>query len=383
MDVLALLVSLLRGKKTILRFVAAGVLLAAVAAFLMKPVYTAEASFVPPSSNTSGMAALAGQLGALGLGSGATGAIRIGDVYAGILGSRTVADDLIVRFDLQKVYRVKPLSAAEAILKARSNFGIGLKDSIVTITVEDLDPQRARDIANGYLDELHTQNSRLALTEAAQRRLFFEQQLELEKNTLADAEVDLKKSEESSGFIAPVGQTAVEIQTVAQTRAEIAIREVQLAALRQGATDQNPEIVRLRSEIEDLQGQLNRLQASSGGNNSGLIPTSKVPAIALDYIRKEREVKYHETLFDLIARQYEAARLDESHNAPILQVLDYAIIPDHKTGPHRLLILAAGALAGAMLGSFWVLARNSYLRLKENPKSAAKLATLREAASSR
>ena len=375
-DLLALALAVLRGKRTVLYFTLGGALLAAIIAFQIRPLYTAEASFVPPTSSQIGgaAAALASQLSGLGSAKGP------GDLYVGILGSRTVEDALIAQFDLQKVYRKRKLSDAEKDLARRSKFSVGTKDSIVTISVEDWSPQRARDLAAAYMHELTIQNERLALTEASQRRLFFQQQLEHEKNALADAEVDLAKTEEKTGFIAPVNQTGTQLGTLAETRAEIASREVQLAALSQGATEENPDTIRVRSEIANLQGQLKRLQSSGG---EGSIPTSKVPALQLEYVRKQREVRYHDTLFEMLARQFEAARLDESRNAPVLQVLDAPVVPDKKSWPPRMLLVLAGAVLGALSGIVWVILRERIMMLAQDPEISLRLAALREAASLR
>jgi capsule polysaccharide export protein KpsE/RkpR len=250
-----------------------------------------------------------------------------------------VADSVVRRFDLQSVYKTRLFSDTIKTLKSRSSFIVG-KNSLITIDVDDHDPKRAADIANGYLDALREQNGRLALTEAAQRRLFFEQQLEKAKNGLADAEVELKKTQEQTGLIAPGGQAQVEIETTAQLRAQISSFQVELAAVRQGATEDNPQVVRLQSQIAGLQQQLQRMQNDSAEHQPGNteLPTAKVPGLALEYIRKQREVRYHEVLFDMIARQYETARLDESREAPVLQVVDRAVVPDRKSGPKRALL---------------------------------------------
>jgi uncharacterized protein involved in exopolysaccharide biosynthesis len=186
--------------------------------------------------------------------------------------------------------------------------------------------------------------------------LFFGQQLEKEKDNLENAEVEQKKSEEQSGLIAPSGQTESEIRTIADTQAQIALRQVQLAALHQSATEQNPDVIRLESEIDDLRNQLARLQSGSGHGTIAPIPTSKVPELQLDYVRKEREVKYHEALFDMLSKQYEAARLDEAREATVVQVLDPASYPDSKSSPKRALIMLGGLLLGLIMGSVWVLA---------------------------
>jgi uncharacterized protein involved in exopolysaccharide biosynthesis len=363
MLLLSLLSILMRSRRTLLAFTSAGLIIAVIIAVLLPVHYTSTASFLPPGANSSsGAAMLAGQLSQLsGLGGGASllGAAKTpADLYTGILKSRSIAGELVKRFDLQHVYKVEKESRAEKLLAAHSTFDVGLKDSIITVAVTDASPTRARDMANAYIDALRETNSRLALSEASQRRLFFGQQLAKEKDALADAEVDLKRTEEQSGLIAPAGQTASEIQTIAQTRAEISVRQVELSALRQSATDQNPEVIRLRSEIADLQGQLARMHSGSGQGAGTAIPTSKVPALALEYIRKEREVKYHEALFEMLARQYESARLDEAHEAPLLQILDPADYPDSRSGPPRMLIALGGLLLGLLAGCARVLLRD-------------------------
>jgi uncharacterized protein involved in exopolysaccharide biosynthesis len=383
-DIVEVAILLMRGKRTILRFMVVTVALTAVVVYLvMKPMYTAEAVFLPPQNTPgSGMAQLASQLGSLGA-IGALGGIKnSGEVYVGILGSRTIADTLVKRFDLQKVYKTKRLSDTEKALKGRSKFVSG-KDTLITISVEDHDPKRAADIANGYLDALHDQNGRLALTDSAQRRLFFGQQLEREKNALEDAEVELKKTQEQTGLIVPSGQALAEIQASSEIRAQITSRQVELAALQQSATNQNPLVVRLQTEIVGLQQQLQKLQSGTGRRPPGSIqvPTAKVPELALEYVRKQREVKYHETLFALIAKQYESARLDESRDAPLLQVVDRASVPDKKSGPPRLLILLASGILGGLAGAGWVIMRAAIAKLQAEPASAAKLEALQQAAS--
>jgi tyrosine-protein kinase Etk/Wzc len=383
-DVLEVVTLLLRGKATIFKFIVVTVALAAFMVFVvMKPMYTGEAVFLPPQSAPgSGMSQLASQIGSLGVIGSLGGLKSSGDIYLGILGSRTIADSLIKRFDLQNVYKIARVSDTAKKLKARSTFVSG-KDTLITISVEDHDPKRAADLANAYLDALYEQNGRLALTEASQRRLFFEEQLEREKNALADAEVELKKTQEQTGLIAPVGQAQVEIDAIAQVRAQISSRQIELSALKQAATNQNPEVVRLQTEIDGLEQQLQRLQNDSGTRQSGnvLQATAKVPALALEYVRKLREVKYREMLFELIAKQYEAARLDESREAPLLQVVDRAVIPDKKSGPPRGLLLIASCLLGALAGAGWVIVKTGTAKLRAEPGSSAKLEALLKAMS--
>jgi len=350
-DVVGLLRKLLREKKTILIVTLSAFASATTVAFLLPFTYTSTVSFIPPPVSGSSSMASMGDLFGSGKGPG--------DLYVGILMSRSIASELVRRFDLMHVYGVKKESQAEKILSASTAANVDIKSTIVTLQVIDKSPSGAHDLANGYLEALRETQGRLALSQSAQRRLFFGQQLEKEKNDLEDAEVELERTEESSGLIAPTGQTEAEIRTIAETQAAVAVREVQLAALRDSATDQNPEVIRLRSEIGDLQGQLARLQ--SGGRKTSItaIPTAEVPELQLEYVRKEREVKYHEALFEMLSRQYESARLDEAREAPVLQVIDAATYPDAKTAPKRSYYMLGGLVFGFFASCLWVLTRDT------------------------
>jgi tyrosine-protein kinase Etk/Wzc len=358
-DLIALFQVLRRGKRTILGVTLAVFVLATAIAFLLPRRFTSTVSFIPPAlSNGNSMAAtLAGQLSAIGGGDLFGGAKTSGDLYAGILESRSIASELVKNFHLMDVYRVKKESEAEKALASNTAVTVDQKSTIVTVNVTDKEPERARDLANAYMDALRETNGRLALSQSSQRRLFFGQQLAKEKDDLEDAEVELKKTEEQSGLIAPSGQTEAEIRSIADMQAQVAIRQVELASLRESATEQNPEVIRLRSEIDDLQGQLAHLQKGNTASSVTSIPTSKVPQLQLEYVRKEREVKYHEALFDMLSRQFEAARLDEAREAPVLQVLDAASLPDTKSSPKRMFIMLGGLLVGIIVSSIWVLVR--------------------------
>jgi tyrosine-protein kinase Etk/Wzc len=264
-DLVELFQTLHRGRKAIFRVTLGVFAIATAVAFFLPPRYTSTVSFVPPTTNSSSSmtSAVAGQLAALG-GGDLLGAVKNpGDLYAGILRSRSIASRLVKQFDLMSVYRVSRESVAEKTLASNTDIAVDMKSSIVTVNVTAKSPTLAHDIARAFMDALRETNGRLALSQSSQRRLFFEQQLAKEKDDLENAEVELKKTEEQSGLIAPNGQTESGIRTIAETQAQIALRQVQLAALRQSATEQNPDVIRLQSEIDDLEGQLSRLHAKS------------------------------------------------------------------------------------------------------------------------
>ena len=253
------------------------------------------------------------------------------------------------------------------------------KDGLIHISVTDHDPNRDSEMANSYVDNLYDLNANLAITEAAQRRVFFDQQLAEEKTALTAAEDDLRNTQQKTGLIQLNGQAQMIISSIAQVRAEIASHQVQLQAIRTFATNQNPDVSRLQEEISTLQGQLSKLQNDQQKLTPGdiQVPAGRVPAEALEYARKLREVKYHEALYELLAKQYEAARIDEAKSAPIIQVIDRAVPPDKKSGPHRILIAIGAGFAGFWLASAFAFLSEKYRRMQQISSSAVKLAQLR------
>jgi tyrosine-protein kinase Etk/Wzc len=351
-DVLALLLS---HQKLIGAVTLAATAIAAVVAFFLPPSYIAEATILPPQQQSSSLAALAsGAMGGLAAGMGSQlGLKNPADIYIGILKCRTVSDEIIRLFHLDQVYGTDLLSKTRKSLSRHAEFAAS-KESIISISVRDHDPKRAAAMANAFIDELYKLNSRLAITEASQRRLFFEQELRAEKDALADAEIGLKTTQQATGLLMPAGQAEVLIRTGAQLRAEIAASEVQLQALRSYETDENSQIQILKREIAALRDQAGRVEASGASDSKLEVSGTRLPEATLQYVRKMRDLKYHETLFELLAKQYEVARVDEAKQAPVIQVIDRAIVPD-RDSRNRWALVAAAALLGLVLTSLFVL----------------------------
>ncbi len=338
-------------------------------------MYTATASIMPPQQQQSTASALLGQLGSIAASAGSNLGLKTpADLYIGILGSRTVADHLVQTFNLRQLYDEPTVSDARKVLAKRSSFSAG-RDPLIRISVEDRDPKRAAALANAYVEELYKQNSRLALTESAQRRLFFERQVEAQKKTLADAEVALKATQERTGVLQVNSQVESAILSMARLRAEIASREVALSSLEKAATPQNPEMVRQQVELAALRGQLRKLEASGDTRRPGdpMILTSQVPKAGLEYVRALRDLKYNETLFELLSKQYEAARIDEAKDAPVIQVVDTAVPPERKSWPPRALLISLGTFLSWILACLIALGRSRFA----NSEDADKLRLLR------
>jgi tyrosine-protein kinase Etk/Wzc len=391
-DLLDLALVLAARKRFILLFSLIVAIITAIVVLVVPQTFTATATMMPPQKESSA-SALLGQLGGLAAlaGGGGGAASMLGlknpdDLYIGLLQSETIGDAIIDRYHLMHVYSKKRLSDARKSLKSHTTI-VAEKSSLISIAVKDHDPKRAAGMANAYIDQLHDLMSHLAVTEAGQRRLFFQQQLELEKNQLADAEVALETTERKTGIIQPQGQATAVIGTIMQLQAQISARQVELGALRTSATNQNPEVVTLQSQIAGLQAQLADFEKGHPGAVAAagnvLTPTSQVPAASLEYIRRMRDVRYHETLFELMARQYEMARVDEAKQGQAIQVVDPALIPDKRSWPPRTLLVVLAFILSMMISSFWAILQSSYQHRMQDPELAAKAGKLRQMISPR
>jgi uncharacterized protein involved in exopolysaccharide biosynthesis len=345
--------------------------LAMIASLMMTPMYASTTKLLPPQqSQSTGMAAMLGQLGGLaGAAGGLAGLKNPADLYVGLLESRTISDNLITRFKLKERYKAT-MNVARESLAVNTQISTGRKDGMITITVSDKDPKFAADLANGYVDELIKLTQTMAITEASQRRLFFERQLLEAKDQLASAEIALRKTQEKTGLIQPDGQVQALITNAAQLKGTIAAKEVQLNALRTFAAAQNPELLRAQEELRGLRAQLGKLenvQPTKDGNF--MVPTGNLPEVGVEYVRSMRNVKYYETIFELLAKQFELAKIDEAKNSSAIQVLDRAIAAENKFKPKRTLITLAGLAFGAVLGIILAFFHAAYQRSRSSPEA--------------
>ena len=366
-------------KGFIARITAAVMVTGLLIALLMKPVYTATAVIMPPQAAQSSLSSMLGQLGGLSSLAGAGNLLKNpADLYIGIMHGRTISDQVIRHFALQQRWHAKTMTTARRRLERTAQFESS-KDGMIMISVEDHDPKFSSDVANYYVEALYQANSSLAITEAAQRRLFFEKELTDARTSLSEAEDDLKRTQQRTGVITVAGQTELVFRNIAQTRAAISSREVELQGLRTYASDSNPEVTRVQHELQALQAQLATQESSQKNTVSGNpeLAAGTVPEGGLEYARKYREVKYRETLFELLSRQYEAARIDEAKSAPVIQVVDRAVPPDQKSGPSRMLITLGAGVVGFVLACGWVALQAALAHARRQPYTAEKLRLLK------
>ena len=379
LDLVSLIFLLIRYWRRIALFTGVALLLGTVVAFILKPTYTATALILPPQQEQSSTSSLLGSLMLLGGSGGAGGLLKSpGEMYVGILKSNAIADELIKKFNLEKIYKTKTLDDTRIELEKHAEFE-SKKDGLIHISVKDHSPKRASDLANGFIDALYRMNSTLALTDAAQRRLFFQKEVDEERQALNKAEDALAATQTKTGMIQLTGQADLLLSTMAEIQARITLDQVTLEGLLTSATNENPDVLRLKREIAGLRTQLNKLQHSQRKLTPGdtQVPASRIPEIAVEYTRRLRDVKYHETLFDLLSKQYEAARIDEAKSAPLIQVVDQATPPEKRSGPPRVLIILGAGIFGFLLGGLLSLASDHYRRLRATPEFQQKLRQLR------
>lgn len=385
-SLLDLLVVLARNRRLILKTTIGVTLVALIATFILPNKYTASTAILPPQQNSSVGSALMAQLGAIGslasLGGG-MGLKNPGDLQVALLKSQTVEDAMVDRFHLMDLFHAKRRSEARKKLESIVKIELGSKDGIIRISVTQHDPKLAADMANGYVEEFKKYSSGLAVTEASQRRLFFERQLAEAKDNLAKAEEDLKKTEQRTGLIQLDSQARATIGLVADLRGQIAAKEAQIAAMRTYATDENPELQIAIQQLAGLQAQAKKMGASTESATNSLIPKGNMQEAALEYVRRYRDVKYYETIFELIARQYEIAKVDEAKQGAIIQIVDHATVPDHRSFPSKLIFTLVGIFLGLFIGITYVLAKEGLVRLSHNPAESERIQALREAFPSR
>lgn len=326
-------------------------------ALFVRPTYTATTTFMVPQQQQSAAASVLQNLGVLGGVAGAAAGIKNpADQYISFLRSRSLGKAMIDRFDLKKKYSAKLTDDAILILERNALVYTG-KDGIIGVDVTDQDPKFAADMANAYVEELGRLMTRLAITEAQQRRSFFEKLLNQAKINMEKAESELKSTgiDISALRVNPV----ISVGSLAQLQAQVTAAEIRLSALSGFATKNSPEYKMVTNEVQALRAQLHRISTSE-------VTTEKNEN---GYLDKYRDLKYQETLFELYARQYELARADEAKDGVVIQVVDYADVPEKKSGPKKLKIAILAGVVCAFGALIYVFVRHALRRQSQRVAS--------------
>ncbi len=335
--------------------------------FAITPTFTAKTQFLPPQQQQSAAASMLASLGALGGLAGAgtgTGIKNPSDQYIVFMKSVSVQDALIERFKLMEKYESK--LKADARLKLMDNVRIASsKDGLISVEAEDRDPNFAANLANAHVEELRNLLGRLAVTEAQQRRMFFEKQLQITKENLAKADLALKSSGISGSVLKSSPSSAVE--AVARLKAGISVQEVKLGSMRNYLTESAPDFKQALNELASLKEQL------------ALAEKEEPAAQGLsDYVARYREFKYQETMFELFAKQFELAKVDESREGAVIQVLDVAEPPERESKPKKAMIAIISAVASGFALLLFVFVRNALKNASQNEETKLRMASLKD-----
>ncbi len=313
----------------------AGATIGGLPAFVIRPAYDATVRLMPPARKESPLLA------------SLSPSRNEGDLYLGLVSSRTVADDVIQTLKLSDYFHTTKPSELRRRLERMAKIAVD-KNQFITITVRAKEPEMAVKIANEFPLATDRLNKEIAISQASHRWDFYAGPLEIEKNKLAEAEEALKLAQQKTGIVLPEAQVQLGLSAIANLKQQITARQEQLAALSTSSTNQNPQVVQLKSQIASLSAQLAQLEAQNGGS-ARAASDAKTPELTLEVSRLARDVKFHEALFQILSRQYENAHVDDSYSPPV-ELVDKAVLPDEKSWPPRKEFALFGLLAGALLG---------------------------------
>lgn len=374
-SLLDLLIVLVKHKMLILGLPIVVAVIAAGISLLMPVTYTATTKILPPQQSQSGASAMLAQLGGIaGLVGGGAGIKNPNDIYVAMANSRTLADNMIQRFGLMRLWEIDIKHPSDAYKRLAGITRItSEKDGTIAIEVDYNDPKRAAELANAYVDELSKLTQVFAVTEASRRRLFFERQFAQAKDNLAKAEAGARQALQTGGLVKVDDQGRAMVETTARLRAQITVKEVQIGAMRTFAADRNPELQFAQHELESLRRELAKIEGVHGAKTG----TNASNVQGAESLRLLREVKYHEVIFDLLARQYELAKVDEAKDSTVIQVLDKAIEPDRRSKPKRTLIVLLSALSALFAGILWAFVREAMVKANSDPQHLVRLQAIK------
>ncbi len=370
-NLLDLAIALGEEKKTIFAIPAITTTLAIVMSLLMTPIFTAKTVMMPPQQQQSGAASALASLGALaGLAGGAAGIKSPDEMYIAFMQGESLQKAVIQKLNLQERYEKKTIFETREHLKQVVKIAADKKAGLISIEADDKDPEFAAKLANTYVEELRNLMGRLAVTDAQQRRLFYEQAITKTQNELAEAEANFREAKEKSGMQVTAVIAETSVRAGAEMRAQIAAKEVQLSAMSSFATQQNPDVQRLGGELAALRSQLKKLEMGSGADEK----SSPLQQLA---VKSYRDIKAREAMMSVLVAQYESARVDEAKEGPLIQQVDVAVAPERKSKPKRAIIVLVSAFAGLFLGLLVAFIRRAMRKASENPETSDQVAKLK------
>jgi len=365
------------------RIVGLGFVTATVIAFLIPNKYTSTTRLMPPDQSAgSGLAMLAGMAGksasaSLGdLGGELLGLKTTGDLFAGVLHSQTVEDDVILKFDLRKIYRDKLWEDARKRLSENTSISIDEKSGIMSIAVTDKSPQRAAAIAQEYVAVLNRTVTDLNTSSAHRERVFLQGRLAQVQQNLESAEKQFSQFASKNTAIDIEEQGKAMIQAGANLEGQLIAAQTELEGLRQIFTDNNVRVRETQARIDEIRRQLQKLGGTAPASSKGkpgpvadasslYPPIRELPILGVTYADLYRQTKVQEAVFEVLTQEYELAKVEEAKETPSVKVLDPANIPEKKSAPHRLLTIFAGTFLAATFGIAWVFGSAKWQEIDE------------------
>jgi len=345
---------------------------------LVPPIYRASTRILPPMAGKQSLAmSMMSQAGVPGFAADALGIKTPGDLVVGIATSRTVQNKLIEKFDLMTRFESENMDLTREALSEATSANTDAKSGIVSIAFEDKDPEFASQVANAYVKELQGLLQTLAVSEASQQRLFLEGQVRETQLELLRSETALAEYQKKTGILNAGQQASALMSAIATFRARISAKEVEFKTAQTFASANNPRIQQLKAEIASLKEEMTKLEEKASSGTSGTFSLSELPDAGLEYLRKLRDQKFYETLYGMLLKQLETARMAEAQEPSIIQVIDEAVAPQVKAKPKRKQVVILATVLGFFLSIFLAFIFEFVEKAGLDPERKGKLHTLK------
>lgn len=394
LSLLRLLLVLAKHKGLILKMSIGFALAAGIITLFMTPIYRGETRLIPPQVNSFPVEIVTNGRTRAEANNRLYSLNTTSEMIKEVFRSRTVLDSIINRFNLadkaqnsrftflerfnfpEKKNNSVRSSARKDLIK---NMSISLNElsQIITLRFEDKDPEQAADIANAFTEEVQKTLQTMAMNQFSRERIFIEEQLKTAQLDLIKAENSLKDYQKTSGIVDVDEQTSYLMQTLSRVQSQLSATEIELASARSYATRKNPTIKRLEAQKQQLQKQLLSLEAKASTQDPFNVSLAAFSEAGMDYLRKLRNVSFHETLYNILLEQYESARIAEAREPYTIQVLDYAKTPEIPVRPDRKLIVLLAGFLGFSLAFLASLILEYFENASSDPEHMATLQLLK------
>ena len=364
-------VRLLWGNRRLMAKAAAlGLVIATAIAFLIPKRYQSTAELMPPDQSTGSGAAMLGVLSSqvggnlAGLAESALGMKTTGALFVGILKSDTVKDDLIHKFNLQKLYGTRYIEDARKALAAETDVSADRESGIITISVTEHDPQRAAAMTQEYINQLNWVVTHLSTSAAHRERVFLDNRLKQVNTDLEEAEKNFSQFASRKGAIDVPAQGRAMVSAAAGLQGQLIAAESELGGLKQIYTDHNVRVRSMEARVQELRNALKGIAGQGADENTPagqLYPSIRqLPLLGKTYADLLRQAKVQEAVFETLTQQDELAKVQEAKEIPSVKVLDPPRVPQRKSFPPRMLIMLLGMMLAVICCTTWILARSAW-----------------------